>query len=186
MAERFLHCAGKTELTTEQAELLRRVNPKYANSGVDDFVLVQWCELSNGHDGVQHHSEVTSLYGGDHWWLRWDGDQHELMTLTMCPVESGPPGEVSTYPCGLFQGHFGRHGWEVKDPGLCAHAGLGTPVLISEGMSYDNRYIAVLEAPCLGCPERMVQVSAVDPVRAQPPQHLGARTSQWALYGKEE
>ncbi|WP_331762255.1 hypothetical protein OG524_36475 (plasmid) [Streptomyces sp. NBC_01520] len=135
MAERFVHCAGKTGLTTKQAELLRRGDPRYADSGVDDFALVQWCELSNGHDGVLHHSEVVSLFEGDHWWLQWDEGQHDLVTLTMCPVESGPPEEVSTYPCGLFHGHPGQHGWEVKDPALCAHAGLGTPVLISEGLS---------------------------------------------------
>ncbi|MCX4581323.1 hypothetical protein OHB41_51185 [Streptomyces sp. NBC_01571] len=33
---------------------------------------------------------------------------------------------------------------------------------------------------------RTVQVSAVDSARAQPPDHLGARTSQWSLYGREE
>ncbi|MFD7667796.1 hypothetical protein [Streptomyces sp. NPDC059788] len=186
MAERFVHCAGRTELTTEQAELLRRVDPRYASSGVDDFSLAQWCELSNGHDGVPHHSEVMSLFEGDNWWLRWGGGQHELVILAMCPVESGPPDEVSTYPCGLFLGHPAQHDWEVVDPESCAHAGLGTPVLICEGVSYDKRYIAIFEAPCLGCPERMVQVSAVDAARARPPEHLGARTSQWSLYGEEE
>lgn len=121
MATGFVRCAGRTKLTNDQVEVLRRADPQ---SPVDVFTTLQWCELSNGHTGVPHHSEATSVFEGDNWWVCWDDDVHELVTLDSCPVDWGPLDEINSQPCGLFPGHPGRHGWAEKDPDTCARAAL--------------------------------------------------------------
>ncbi|AVH61761.1 MULTISPECIES: hypothetical protein [Streptomyces] len=182
MAGRFVHCAGRTKLTDDQVDVLRRADPQ---SPVDVFTALQWCELSNGHTGVPHHSEVTSVFEGDNWWVRWNDDVHELVTLDSCPVDWDPQDEIKSQPCGLFPDHPGRHGWAENDPDTCAHAGAGTPQQISEAVTFDGRYISVFEAPCFGCPARMVQVRILDPKQARPPQDLGASVSMWSFLSPE-
>lgn len=183
MATRFVHCAGRTKLTEAQLEVLRRADP--AHPPVDSYTGFQRCELPNGHEGVPHHSEVDSFYEGDHWWIRWADEVHELVPLEACPAESGPPDDIRTEPCGLFLGHPGEHGWAENDSETCAHAGAGTPQQISEAVTFDGRYVSVLEAKCLGCPARMVQVRILDPQQARPPQDLGASVSMWSFLGPE-
>jgi len=182
MAIRFVHCAGRTRLTEDQVDVLTRADPE---TPFESLAAWQWCELSNGHTGVPHHSEAAAIYEADNWWVRWDDNVHELVTLNSCPVESGPPDDINTEACGLFPGHPGRHGWAETDPSTCAHASAGTPQLISEAVTFDGRYINVFEAPCVGCREQMVQVRVLDPKRARPPQDLGASVSTWSPISSE-
>jgi hypothetical protein len=182
MAHRFVHCAGRIKLTEEQVVALRAEDP----TSEDGFALPQWCELSNGHDGVPHHAEVLSVFEGDDWWLRWDeSGLNELVRLGSCEVESGPQGDIHSEACGLFPDHPGRHGWAEQDPEMCAHGSAGTPQQISEAVTFDGRYISVFEARCLGCSALMVQVRILDPQQARPPRDLGATVSMWSLLGAD-
>lgn len=186
MTEKFQHCASQTQLTDAQVEKLkaieeaRRIIP---GEGTDVFEA-HWCDLIGKHN--VHFSEVLAPFEDTPWWVRWeDGKTSELVQLPHCPVDSLPYDAVDTEPCLLFADHPGQHDWETRDPSTCAHADARAAKAISEAVSFDGRYVTVIEGSCEGCAQQVVLVRVLDPSHAKPPQHLGARTAGWAVYGPE-
>ena len=82
-------------------------------AAVDVRVEGRWlgCELVAGHDG-SHVTLTATAHGGDQWWwLRWQGQVHEIIQIDPCPagLPQGPYQDCCTLP----DGHAGPHSFDL-------------------------------------------------------------------------
>jgi hypothetical protein len=69
------------------------------------------CELVAGHDGAHVALAATGRGGDQWWWLRWNGQLHEVIQIDPCATELAqqPYGDC----CILPDGHVGRHSFDL-------------------------------------------------------------------------
>ena len=69
------------------------------------------CELVAGHDGAHVALVATACDGDQWWWLRWNGQPHEVMQIDPCAAELDE--EPYRDSCLLPDGHVGRHSFDL-------------------------------------------------------------------------
>jgi hypothetical protein len=69
------------------------------------------CELVAGHAGAHVALAATGRGGDQWWWLRWNGQLHEVIQIDPCATELArqPYGDC----CILPDGHVGRHSFDL-------------------------------------------------------------------------
>jgi hypothetical protein len=100
-------CPARIELSDFQVHWLKR--RPYALSQVRRY---HECQLEYRHDGPhgdpgQHNEEVE-------WWVRWTLTSSAVEQVLACPaVCAGPDEPVDEDSCLLFEGHPGRHSFDL-------------------------------------------------------------------------
>jgi hypothetical protein len=101
-------CVARVVLTDDQVAWLD-ARPH----GAHEVRAQPCCALENGHRGP--HAAMGQQANRVEWWIRWTLQASEIVETHICPVENdtivNAHGEHD--PCLLFNGHPGRHSFEL-------------------------------------------------------------------------
>jgi hypothetical protein len=105
------------------------------------------CELVAGHDGSHVALAATAQDGDQWWWLRWQGQSHEVIQIDPCAADlaHGPYQDCCTLP----DDHAGLHSFDLPPlPPFLEHATPRCPAgQDSSGDGVERGWLARLQNP---------------------------------------